>query len=128
LTRVSADYLAQLQALRSLYARDLPRKGRGIAQAASVIAEGWHRRYLASLYRRAHRLTGSAAIYGFPGVSRAASALEDFMVSAMQEESGRPKAKRRQRLRALAAALEKACIEGSRRGRKPPVTGAGRGA
>lgn len=110
MARVTPAYLAQMQALRSLYARDLPRKTRAIAKAASVGAKSGSPRSLESLYRLVHRLAGSAAIFGFVEVSRAASILEDLVARAIRD--GAPCGSgRRSRLLALAAALEKANIE-----------------
>jgi two-component system, OmpR family, response regulator len=62
-----------LAALRRLYAADLPERLRAIeGAAASLRANGWDGQVAASLYEMAHRLAGSAAIYGFPAVSEAA--------------------------------------------------------
>jgi HPt (histidine-containing phosphotransfer) domain-containing protein len=115
--KATAAYSAQLEALRAVYAADLPEKGRAIVAAAGIAAEGWDPGDLDSLYRLAHRLAGSAAIYGFPGVTRTASALEDFLASGTAE-GGTP-AERARRLRALAAALAQACDDGSEPGTHP---------
>lgn len=62
-----------LAALRRLYTADLPDRLRAIeAAAASLRDNGWDGQVAASLYEMAHRLAGSAAMYGFPAVSEAA--------------------------------------------------------
>mgnify|MGYP000635365098 CR=1 FL=1 len=62
-----------LAALRKLYAADLPERLRAIEVATGSLRDnGWDPRVAASLYDLAHRLAGSAAIYGFPAVSEAA--------------------------------------------------------
>lgn len=73
-----------LAALRRLYAADLPERLRTIeAAAASLRENGWDSQVAASLYEMAHRLAGSAAIYGFPAVSEAA-----IRVGAFASEHG----------------------------------------
>ena len=62
-----------LAALRKLYAADLPERVRAIETAAASLRDnGWDGQVAASLYEMAHRLAGSASIYGFPAVSQAA--------------------------------------------------------
>jgi two-component system, OmpR family, response regulator len=63
----------ELAALRELYAAGLPERLRAIEGAAGSLRDiGWDDQVVASLYDMAHRLAGSAAIYGFPVVSEAA--------------------------------------------------------
>jgi HPt (histidine-containing phosphotransfer) domain-containing protein len=62
-----------LAALRLVYAAELPERLRAIEVATGSLRDnGWDPRVAASLYDMAHRLAGSAAIYGFPEVSEAA--------------------------------------------------------
>ena len=62
-----------LAALRLVYAAELPERLRAIEIATGSLRDnGWDPRVAASLYEMAHRLAGSAAIYGFPEVSEAA--------------------------------------------------------
>ena len=62
-----------LAALRLQYAAELPERLRAIEVASGSLRDnGWDHRVAASLYDMAHRLAGSAAIYGFPEVSEAA--------------------------------------------------------
>jgi CheY-like chemotaxis protein len=68
-----------LAALRRLYERELPEKVHAIEEAAaSLESQGWDPQVAASLYEMAHRLAGSAAIYGFPAVSQAAMRIGTF--------------------------------------------------
>ena len=68
-----------LDALRKLYATDLPDRLREIEAAAKALRdEGWDSHIAASVYETAHRLVGSAAIYGFLAVSEAAGRIGVF--------------------------------------------------
>jgi CheY-like chemotaxis protein len=84
-TRINETRREDLAALRSLYVAELPERLRAIeAAAASLREHGWDSQIAASIYEMAHRLAGSAAIYGFPAVSQAAmriSAANDHAVS-----------------------------------------------
>jgi two-component system OmpR family response regulator len=78
-SRVAEARRDALTALRQLYAADLPERIRTVeAAAASLQADGWDTQVAASLYEMAHRLAGSAAIYGFPAVSEAAHRIGRF--------------------------------------------------
>jgi CheY-like chemotaxis protein len=71
--RVNEARREDLAALRKVYTADLPEKVRAIETAAASLRDnGWDGQVAASLYEMAHRLAGSAAIYGFPAVSQAA--------------------------------------------------------
>jgi len=62
-----------LATLRKLYAADLPDRRIAIETAATALRDkGWDSRVAATVYETAHRLVGSAAIYGFPAISEAA--------------------------------------------------------
>jgi len=68
-----------LAALRLQYASELPERLRAIEAAmGSLRDKGWDPRVASSLYDMAHRLAGSAAIYGFPDVSEAAVRVAAF--------------------------------------------------
>jgi CheY-like chemotaxis protein len=68
-----------LSALRKIYAEELPKRLEAIEQAAASLQEnGWDPQVATSLYDMAHRLAGSAAIYGFPEVSEAAQRIGRF--------------------------------------------------
>lgn len=68
-----------LAALRTLYVAELPERLRAIeAATGSLRDDGWDSEVAASLYDMAHRLAGSAAIYGFPEVSDAAVRVSAF--------------------------------------------------
>jgi chemotaxis protein histidine kinase CheA len=79
---MTAGQRERLESLRRDYARDLPARIRAIAEAAASL-EPRSREKLQALHHLVHRLTGSAAIYGFTGVTRAASALEALVYSAL---------------------------------------------
>lgn len=99
---MTAGQRERLASLRRDYARDLPARVRAIGEAVASL-EARNRGQLESLHHLVHRLTGSAAIYGFTGVSRAASALEALVYSSLQE---RAEPIRGPSLAGLVAALE----------------------
>jgi two-component system OmpR family response regulator len=69
----------ELAALRGQYAAELPERVRAIESLAGQLQnEGWDGRVAASLYEMAHRLAGSAAIYGFAAVGDAAMRVAAF--------------------------------------------------
>jgi CheY-like chemotaxis protein len=68
-----------LKSLRKLYAEELPKRLHAIEEAvASLQDNGWDPQVAASLHDMAHRLAGSAAIYGFPQVSDMARRIGRF--------------------------------------------------
>jgi chemotaxis protein histidine kinase CheA len=68
--------------LRRTFAEELPGKLLGIEQTAASLAEkGWDADLAESLYVQAHRLSGSSGVYGFTSVSRAGSALEQWLAA-----------------------------------------------
>jgi len=78
-SRLNQSRREVLAALRRLYADDLPKRLQAIEEAAASLQEnGWDPQVAASLYEMAHRLAGSAAIYGFPEVSEAAQKIGRF--------------------------------------------------
>jgi HPt (histidine-containing phosphotransfer) domain-containing protein len=81
-SRLTAEQHERLESLRRAYVKDLPARVRAIVEAAESLEPG-DREKLQALHHRVHRLTGSAAIYGFTGLSRAASALEALVYSAL---------------------------------------------
>ena len=77
--RMNAVRREDLAALRKSYATDLPDRLKVLEEsAATLTANGWDARAVAALYEVAHRLAGSAAIYGFPAVSDAAMRISAF--------------------------------------------------
>jgi chemotaxis protein histidine kinase CheA len=76
-----------MQVLTEAYDRQIPDRLRDIEEALAALASRWDRDVLDGLYRLAHRLAGSAGIYGYTGLSAAAGALEDFVVAAMEDPS-----------------------------------------
>lgn len=120
----------ELASLRRRYQAELYEKMGAIAEAAGAFREGtWDRAQVQSLYGLTHRLAGSAAIYGFAEISRAAQALEGFTLGLLE---GSATTGSGSQLPGLVATLTEALQRGSaRRGpgsfRRPrPTADAGR--
>src|SRR6185436_21002661 len=78
---LTADQRAQLTALRRAYAAELPEKVQMIARAAAAAGlHNWEADGVRQLHQLVHRLAGSAAIWGFIEVSRAANELEAIVL------------------------------------------------
>ena len=106
MTRLTEAQRAQLEALRQSYRAELPAKLGLIGGAVHTLhAGGWEKEHLEALYDLIHKLTGSAAIYGFGSISRAAGDLESWALQAL--DGGLPEA-RRLELTALMSALQEA--------------------
>jgi HPt (histidine-containing phosphotransfer) domain-containing protein len=104
--RLTDAQRAQLDALRQSYRAELPAKLGLIGSAVDTLhAGGWEKAHLHALYEHIHKLAGSAAIYGFSGISRAAGEMESWALLAL--DGGLPEA-RRLELAALLAALQEA--------------------
>jgi len=82
---------ARLRALRRSYEAELPEKLALIAGAVAAL-EGAEsdRAGLEQLYQHIHKLAGSAAIYGFDEISRAAGSLEAWASSALTAGGAAP--------------------------------------
>jgi HPt (histidine-containing phosphotransfer) domain-containing protein len=97
---------AQLDALRDLYRAELPQKVEAItAAAAPLLAAAPDAAHLDRFYDLIHKLAGSAAIYGFDEMERAAAALEEWALASLSASVPDP---RRQDLPRLLAALQAA--------------------
>ena len=105
MTRLTEAQRAQLEALRQAYRAELPAKLGLIGGAVEALHAGWERAQLQALYDLIHKLTGSAAIYGFRDISRAAGALESW---ALQALDGGLNEARRLELTPLMSALRQA--------------------
>jgi chemotaxis protein histidine kinase CheA len=92
-----------MQVLTEAYERQMPERLREIDEAGATLMVRWDQEALDALYHLAHRLAGSAGIYGYTGLSAAAGALEDFVVAARDDPSS-PQGDR-DRLRALVDAV-----------------------
>ena len=104
--RLTEAQRAQLDALRQSYRAELPAKLRLIGGAVDALnPDGWEKAHLQALYEQIHKLAGSAAIYGFGGISRAAGDIESWVLDAL--DGGVPEA-RRPELGALMRALQEA--------------------
>jgi HPt (histidine-containing phosphotransfer) domain-containing protein len=104
-TRLTEAQRAELEALRQSYRAELPAKLGLIGGEVDALHTGWEKAHLAALYDLIHKLTGSAAIYGFADISRAAGELESWALEAL--DGGLPEA-RRLELTALMSALQEA--------------------
>jgi hypothetical protein len=118
--RLTEAQRAQLDALRRSYQADLPDKLGLIASAVDTLqAGGWSKSDLQSFYLLIHRLAGSAAIYGFDGIGRAAGELEVWALAALE---GGVSDSRRVELGPLVSALQDAfASEAKRRVRRRSV-------
>ena len=79
----------RLRALRRDYAAKLPERIRKLAEGVEAVFSDAHgqppRPRLEELFHQAHRLSGSAAIFGFEEVRSAAQGLEDLLLSFLEE-------------------------------------------
>ena len=119
MTRLTEAQRAQLETLRQAYRAELPAKLGLIGGAVEALHAGWERAQLQALYDLIHKLTGSAAIYGFGQISHAAGELESWALEAL--DGGLPEA-RRLELTALMSALQ----EAFRASQTPGLGGPGR--
>jgi chemotaxis protein histidine kinase CheA len=94
-----------LATLTDAFRERLPTRVGEVSAAVSDLLAHWEESRIESLFHSVHRLTGSAAIYGFPETSRASSDLERA-VTRIMEEHLRPTPRLRAELRDLAQALE----------------------
>ena len=70
----------EFESLRRLYLEELPQRITAMLAATDVVAtRGWDRATVESLYRDAHRLAGSAGLYGLTALGRTAGALEELL-------------------------------------------------
>jgi len=111
--RLTEAQRAQLEALRQSYRAELPAKLGLIGGAVEALHAGGEKAHLQALYDLVHKLTGSAAIYGFGDISRAAGDLESWTLQAF--DGGLPEA-RRPELTALMSALQEAFTASEARG------------
>jgi len=106
MTQLTEAQRAELEALRRSYRAELPAKLGLIGGAVHTLhAGGWEKEHLQALYDLIHKLTGSAAIYGFGDISRAAGDLESW---ALQALDGDLHEARRLELTPLMSALQEA--------------------
>ena len=112
LKRLTDAQRAQLDALRERYGAELPGKVEAIAAAAAALqAPGADAAKLEQFYQLIHKLAGSAAIYGFDEIERAAAALEEWALANLGGGVSEP---RRQELPLLLAALQAALTASAR--------------
>ena len=113
MARLTEAQRAQLEALRQSYRAELPAKLALIGGAVEALHAGGDKAHLQALYDLVHKLTGSAAIYGFGDISRAAGDLESWTLQAL--DGGLPEA-RRPELTVLMSALQEAFTASEARG------------
>jgi HPt (histidine-containing phosphotransfer) domain-containing protein len=80
---------AQRQALEALaraYEEELSEKFAAMQDsAAALVRDGWDRPLVEALYHQAHRVVGSAGVYGLPALARAAAVLEALLKELLQD-------------------------------------------
>lgn len=80
---------AHLKEISALYAQDLPARMEALELAvATVHREQCSPESLDSLYRHVHKLSGSAATFGFPALTDAARRLEGLLRAIQQGTLG----------------------------------------
>lgn len=82
----SPDFRQALQALKQEYLGALPNKIADIDTLWQTLRQSSDTTDLATFIRLAHSLAGSGATYGFPGVGKAAHALEQYCKTLRAEE------------------------------------------
>jgi len=118
MTTPSRDYRAHLETLRRAYGEALPERVRAIeAAAAELRGPVFRREALEAAYHLTHRLGGSAAIYGFEAVRRAAAELETWLIAAMESGAvaGACEAELAPHLEALRQAVSAPAVDGKSR-------------
>jgi HPt (histidine-containing phosphotransfer) domain-containing protein len=76
----------ELQQIRQRFARSVPEKVRALEEAARLLAaDGSRAEAVERLFHQAHRLAGSAAIFGLKELSEAAARLEQLVASPPEE-------------------------------------------
>jgi HPt (histidine-containing phosphotransfer) domain-containing protein len=84
MAELTEDQRRELETLRQAYEAELPEKVTSIARAAAFVGlRRWDAADVLELHRLVHRLAGSAAIWGFTAVSKAAGELEEIVMAAM---------------------------------------------
>src|SRR5436190_1297448 len=101
----------QLQALRAMYARQLPDKLAGLdATWRAVLAAPGAGEALSTLHRQAHSLAGSGATYGYTLLSNTARALETYL-EALIAGGGHPTAQQQSHIATTLVLLQQMAQE-----------------
>lgn len=104
--------------LRGAYLSELPEKiGAMEAAAATLVTGGWQRPSVEALFHLAHRMAGTAGLFGLDGVARAAGILES-MLKRLQEAPRWPPSRPPDEVATLVKALAR-CVPGRRRRARP---------
>jgi HPt (histidine-containing phosphotransfer) domain-containing protein len=122
-TKSPDTHIAQLNVLRERYTRDLPDKARVVEEAVDALERRWDRDGLDALHHLAHRLAGSAAIYGFAAVSEAASSLELYVNAALESPTPPAPSDMLETLRERTTALVRAAVDEQLRSLRPSRKG-----
>jgi HPt (histidine-containing phosphotransfer) domain-containing protein len=89
MAELNASQREELQEIRRRFARSVPEKVRALEEAARLLAtHGSRAEALERLYQQAHRLAGSAAIFGLKEVAEAAAQLEQLVASPPDQPGG----------------------------------------
>lgn len=80
----------QLQAMRAVYATQLPGKIHQIEEIWEALQDVWNNENFKAMHRLAHGLTGSGATFGFSMLSEAARSLETLIKGLIAEGGGAP--------------------------------------
>lgn len=109
---VNADVQSQLRELQKSYATSLPDKMTEIREALAVFHGSGNQNDLMTVRNLSHKLAGSGATFGFPGLSTASRFMERHSASALEDEDY-DTAVLSSELESLLAGMEKAAQQGS---------------
>ncbi len=104
----AAKVQEQLQAMRALYAAQLPDKIRQIEETWEGLQQDWNDEDFKAMHRLVHGLTGSGATFGFSMLSEAARSLEILVKGLIAKGDGAPDDGQRSRLALCIEALGEA--------------------
>jgi two-component system OmpR family response regulator len=104
--------------LRGAYLSELPENiGAMEAAAATLVTAGWQRSSVEALFHLAHRMAGSAGLFGLDGVARAAGILES-MLKRLLEAPRWPPSRPPDDVATVVKALARCVPGGARRARR----------
>jgi two-component system, OmpR family, response regulator len=107
----------EFEALARAYAAELTGNVDALQATAAALAKGgWDRPTAESLYRQAHRMAGSAGVYGLERVGLAAGILEDLLKGLLEDPTW-PPARSPAELHTVVKAVGQAARRDARRAR-----------
>ena len=116
MTEPSEPYRRDFDALRRRFLAEVPEKIRAIREAVECTERGSHpREEMEALCQLAHRLVGSAAIFGLERLSASARTLEDRLAALLKAAQGPGSAGAEPELMGLVEELERAWSRNSMR-------------